>query len=976
MPALLRPDLAPGPHRDLVNALHDLHHEAGWPSLRSLAGAAGCSHTTVSHVFSSPRLPAWGAVELLVEAMGGDPAHFHGLWLAAGAPDGTGVIGLDIAGRSDELAVVRAHLESGSGFLLVTGEAGIGKTRLVATAQRSTPDVLVIQSRCLPLSTEAPLLPIADALGAAWRSDGGGLMSAALTSCPSYVGRSLARLLPELEEATAEDGSDRQRLFPAVSEVLSAMASVRPLALVVEDLHWADAATLDLIEHLVVSGSSGPPIVGTYRVEDPATPTMVAEWRLRVQRNPTVAALDLGPLSHDETAHQIHLLTGSAPAPELASRIHARSRGHPLFTEQLVSGEGGDLPRLLADLLDLRVGALEGPAWSVATALAIVDRPIEESTVAAVADVQSEELVAGLHQLRGRRLLAEVALDGAVALRHPLLGEAIRRRLTATETVVHHRRAAVALSTSGSGTSAEIAEHWRRARDRYRELEWTARAAREADDRFASAESANLWERVLALWPAEQDAVDLAGDPAVRRVEAYAGAIRALKWDARTERAVILAEEAEAHLDTLDQLEPAASAGLLFWIADSAVDPHKFEMAVDRAIDVLRTLPPSENLVDALIYRAGYLHFREEHAAALEVMREALATVEPLGLPPLTRGVLATVASFEAATGDFEAALQTSARASALETPVPDPGRDAFTAMTLTDLFLILARPAAEVEAVASDVLHPPRHWQFRGGAVGYTVGNVAEAWLRAGDPARAEAVLALTDAAELTYDGWLLVLVRACVDIVNGRFDEASATLDTLSELPWTEGVPDVVRSRAELALWRGDPLGAVGLLAPVFEHADAEPANQATSVIPSTNPDPGSVGGLLVLLARAAADAAEATPQRRPELQETTRDVVKQHPDVFDADGFPGDLAAHGQFEAEQARLHKRATVDLWVQAARDWDRVQRPHDAAYCRWRAGQLALESGHRTAAAKLLRRAAQDAKEHVPLAAAIAATPG
>ena len=187
------------------------------------------------------------------------------------------------------------------------------------------------------------------------------------------------------------------------------------------------------------------------------------------------------------------------------------------------------------------------------------------------------------------------------------------------------------------------------------------------------------------LWPAEQDAVDVAGDPAVRRVEAYAGAIRALKYDARTERAVILAEEAEAHLDTLDQLEPAASAGLLFWIADCAVDPHKFEMAVDRAIDVLRTLPPSERLVDALIFRAGYLSFREEYAAALEVMREALATLEPMGPPrPLTRGVLATIADFEASTGDFEAALRTSASASALETPVPDPGRDAFTAMEHT----------------------------------------------------------------------------------------------------------------------------------------------------------------------------------------------------------------------------------------------------------------------------------------------------
>ena len=81
MSALPRPDLPPGPHRELVDALHDLHHRAGWPSLRALAAATGVSHTTVSKVFSSPALPSWGTLELLVEAMDGDGARFHDLWV-------------------------------------------------------------------------------------------------------------------------------------------------------------------------------------------------------------------------------------------------------------------------------------------------------------------------------------------------------------------------------------------------------------------------------------------------------------------------------------------------------------------------------------------------------------------------------------------------------------------------------------------------------------------------------------------------------------------------------------------------------------------------------------------------------------------------------------------------------------------------------------------------------------------------------
>ena len=135
MGALPRPDLPPGPQRDLNDALHELHHRAGWPSLRTMASHAGCSHTTVSGVFSAPRIPSWGILELLVEAMNGDVEQFHHLWLDSASPaEAPSRAGAGIAGRRTELAAVRRHLEAGSGLLLVTGEAGIGKTKLVTTA--------------------------------------------------------------------------------------------------------------------------------------------------------------------------------------------------------------------------------------------------------------------------------------------------------------------------------------------------------------------------------------------------------------------------------------------------------------------------------------------------------------------------------------------------------------------------------------------------------------------------------------------------------------------------------------------------------------------------------------------------------------------------------------------------------------------------------------------------------------------------
>src|SRR4051794_6826125 len=191
--ALPRPEIPPGSQRDLVDALHDLHHRAGWPSLRMLARDAGCSHTTVSAVLSSSRLPSWGVLEVLVEAMHGDVPQFRRLWLAASTPEATSA-GADllIAGRRPELTAGRRHLEEGTGLLLVTGEAGMGKTHLVGTASTLVAgSTFVAAGSCLPLSSQVPLLPVTDLLRATHEADAGQWLKDALADCPPYVAGSL-----------------------------------------------------------------------------------------------------------------------------------------------------------------------------------------------------------------------------------------------------------------------------------------------------------------------------------------------------------------------------------------------------------------------------------------------------------------------------------------------------------------------------------------------------------------------------------------------------------------------------------------------------------------------------------------------------------------------------------------------------------------------------------------------------------------
>ena len=529
MGVLTRPDLPPGTGRDLVEALHDLHHRAGRPSLRTIAAQVGCSPTTVSAVFSSNRLPTWGVLELVVEALDGDVERFRALWLAADADaaEGGGPGGsVPLAGRKDELRAVRRHLTGGRGLLLVSGEAGIGKSHLVRAATSAVDGaVFVAAGTCLRLSAAVPLLPVSDALRAAHAVQGGRWVGEALADTAPYVAEALVPLLPELDAEPAgtlpEDARSRHRQSLAVGAVLAALADLRPLAVVLEDLHWGDPATLDLLEHLLATGPAVP-LLGTWRTDDPATPEATLDWFLRVARLPDVDALPLGPLTEDETAEQLDLLGAGTAA---ADRIHRRSRGQPLFTEQLAHRpDDAGLPGLLADLFDRRLAGLSGPALSVAQALAVAGRATDADLLGRVTGLDPDLLAAALHDLADHRLLRPG--DGSlVELRHPLLAEAVRRGLVAPEARALHRRLATALAEAPASVPAEVAEHWRLAGDEGEELVWRIAAARAATERFAIAQAADEWRRALALWPED---LALAGRPPLGRQEVYVAATEVL----------------------------------------------------------------------------------------------------------------------------------------------------------------------------------------------------------------------------------------------------------------------------------------------------------------------------------------------------------------------------------------------------------------------------------------------------------------
>jgi hypothetical protein len=274
---------------------------------------------------------------------------------------------------------------------------------------------------CLPLAEKLPLLPVAEALGELARLDGGRLLEAALEVAPPYVRVEVARLLPQAGDArTTPDGGGalRDRLFTAVAELLRAVARGFPVYLVVEDVHWADSATLDFLTFLARSGHDCPvTVVVTCRSDEPLD-AQVADWLAYVRGGAGVQEVRLGPLSRDEVAEQAGVLMGGRPAARLADELYARAEGNPFFTEQLVAaavsdpaggGGGGPagLPARLAELLGVRVSRCGAAARAVLGALSVAGRPLTEPQLCGVSGLDTDAVRQALRELGAARLLAD-----------------------------------------------------------------------------------------------------------------------------------------------------------------------------------------------------------------------------------------------------------------------------------------------------------------------------------------------------------------------------------------------------------------------------------------------------------------------------------------------------------------------------------------------------------------------------------------
>src|SRR5271168_3987397 len=251
-----------------------------------------------------------------------------------------------MVGRDVELGRLLSLLEDAeagrSVVALVSGDAGVGKTRLISEVTRLAAGrgFTVLSGQCAELGDSVPYLPLADALRGAAQSTG---VRDAVSSRPA-----LGRLLPEGGEGPAADsdrtGLARQQMFGAVLGLLTELAAAAPVLLVLEDLHWADASTRDLVTFLSrMLHRERVALIGTYRTDDlhrrhPLRPVVAELLRL-----PSVIAVDLAPLAPSALAEH---LTATAPVRIDATELNdivARAEGNAYYAEELLAASvGGD----------------------------------------------------------------------------------------------------------------------------------------------------------------------------------------------------------------------------------------------------------------------------------------------------------------------------------------------------------------------------------------------------------------------------------------------------------------------------------------------------------------------------------------------------------------------------------------------------------------------------------------------------------
>ena len=875
----------------------------------------------------------------------------------------------------ERLAVAFDAARSGQpSVVLVAGEAGIGKSRLVAEAagRARGSGVRVLEGGAIALGAESlPYGPIAEILRGLARAQPADDLAALPASSRAVLGRLAPELLPATGQRSGEPPPEsyaQGSLFEAFLVLLRQIANRVPLLVVIEDVHWADRSTLELLSFLVRNLREGTiTLLVTYRSDELHRRHPLLPFLAELERSTRVERIQVARFDRTEVTAQIEGITGTRPEPDLVERVYGRSEGNPFYAEELLAARASNLylPDTLREVLLARVASLSEPTQGLLRVASAAGSRISRTLLSGVARLNDDALDAALREAIDRQVL--LPLDGAVdeqyAFRHALVREAVYGDLLAGERTRLHAAFARAMverpppETDASWT-AELAYHFQAAHNLPSAFEAWISAGIEAEAIYAFDEARASFERALDLWDEVPDALARAPFDQVDLL------VRAafLEQGASPARAVAYTRAAIALVDP--EIDPTR-AGILYeqlgqYLA-TLLDGGDPLAAYREAVRLVPEQPPSRARVQVVAGLGRYLTaiFKFDEAAAAS--REALSMAQAIGTRDLEGQILGTLGTDLVELGEVEAGLTMMVRSVQLARDTGDVHGVARAMAWLAGGLCEAGRyEDAAAAGLQADVYAVDHGLAARWATVGlYWAGD---ALIALGRWEEASAVLLRAERydpagiTELAIEERLLLL-----EALRGEFTSTAGRASRVRLL--TERVPraDLPNlglvafiAAAELGLWQGNARAAEAAI------------RQATTVVEATSAvDVARVGWLFALGLRAEAElaleaAARHSDRERQESLTATVGLLTRAralaTEVASDRPYYADHAAAwlATCEAEASRAAGLPEPAPWALASAAWHAMGQPYHEAYSLMREGEAALAGRDRHRAADAL----------------------
>ena len=858
-------------------------------------------------------------------------------------------------GRARELAAVRAALaaaeDGGISAIFLTGESGVGKSRLLnaAAAELRSAGATVLFGTCLDIGDASPLHPLRHALRQ--------LPPRLRTTHPADGVPELLALLDGQDEGSGDAGG----LLERISRGLGAVAAGAPLVLVIDDLQWADQTTRQLLLYLLAGlGLGRLMLLAAARTENLHGAHPLRLMLLELRRLRSVQVRELLPLDRDQTARLAGEVS-DALSPDTMELVWKRSGGNPFLVTELAraarDGESG-LPDTLREIVLGRVDVLPPHCLTVVRAIAAGVEPVDHEVLAQVVPLAEEDLIDAVRVTVASGIL--IATEEGYRFHHHIFKEVLEPELLPGERARMHRRYAEALTAATGGVdAARLAHHWRLAGDRGRALTAAAEAATEAERLFGFAEAYQHWSAAFDL--ARRSSPSAAGhtpgdrgDPVALGRRAAAAAHRC----GEHERAVALLDEVAAALPSPPPCWLVTFRARCLAAAGGLTDAEaECESVLDRSDATTAERATALAHCAELLVQLG--RYGEAGTRAREAL--ALAPVADDGPDATMPGAASVAIVAAAALGYSQAYLDDSAAGlatveQALAT-AERSGRPDDIACAYLHLAELLAGPLNQLEQGIAVARRGADHADRLG--LGRTYGArllaaAANGLFRIGQWSEAAGVIAeglrRRPGGADTVD---LLLARARLRVSHGDLDAGDADLDAVATLLAGAGARHMLplmTLRAGLAMWRGRyadarevvqrglRLAESGsddwwLLAPLVWHglrAEAEGNASGTG-----GPDPSALRYLRAIADRVAVASATAAGP------------------VAEAVAGYQELCA-----AELSRLGGGTDPAVWARAAQTWEGRRHPYPAAYARLRQAEALFAERTRNAEATAILRQA------------------